>query len=71
MTLCPLTCPLERPDACGVLLETDDQGQFKQMRGNPDHSWSQGYLCGGVSASSAHGWTCHAREGDFASSADW
>ncbi len=46
MTLHPSTCPLDCPDACGVLLETDPAGRFVRLRGNPDHSWSQGHLCG-------------------------
>jgi len=46
MALHPSTCPLDCPDACGVLLETDEQGRFTGLRGNPDHSWSEGHLCG-------------------------
>jgi anaerobic selenocysteine-containing dehydrogenase len=42
----PTTCPLDCPDACGVLVETDDRGQFVRVRGNPAHGWSRGTLCG-------------------------
>ncbi|MBJ75545.1 MAG: hypothetical protein CMJ98_00865 [Planctomycetes bacterium] len=46
MSLHPSTCPLDCPDSCGVLLETDEHGRFTGLRGNPDHSWSEGHLCG-------------------------
>ncbi|MEO2161122.1 MAG: molybdopterin-dependent oxidoreductase, partial [bacterium] len=46
MSLHPSTCPLDCPDACGVLLETDEHGRFTGLRGNPEHSWSEGHLCG-------------------------
>ncbi len=46
MTLHPATCPLDCPDACGVLVETDDAGRFVALRGNPAHTWSRGSLCG-------------------------
>lgn len=39
-------CPLDCPDACGVLVQTDDAGRFQRLRGNPDHSYSRGSLCG-------------------------
>jgi formylmethanofuran dehydrogenase subunit B len=41
-----MTCPLDCPDACGVLVETDEQGTFLGLRGNPEHPWSRGSLCG-------------------------
>ncbi len=40
------TCPLDCPDACGVLVRADDAGRFEGLRGDPDHSWSRGVLCG-------------------------
>jgi anaerobic selenocysteine-containing dehydrogenase len=40
------TCPLDCPDACGVLVEADDRGRFVRLRGNPAHSASRGTLCG-------------------------
>jgi len=40
------TCPLDCPDACGVLVETDERGRFVGLRGNPAHSASRGTLCG-------------------------
>jgi anaerobic selenocysteine-containing dehydrogenase len=39
-------CPLDCADACGVLVETDETGAFRALRGNPAHSWSRGHLCG-------------------------
>ena len=46
MTRHAMTCPLDCPDACGVLVETDEQGGFLGLRGNPEHPWSRGSLCG-------------------------
>ncbi len=46
MPLHPTCCPLDCPDACGALIETDDHGQFLRLRGNPEHPWSRGHLCG-------------------------
>ncbi len=40
------TCPLDCPDACGVLVETDAQGALASLRGDPAHPWSRGVLCG-------------------------
>ena len=40
------TCPLDCPDACGVLVETDADGAFESLRGDPLHPWSRGVLCG-------------------------
>ncbi len=45
-TLHPTTCPLDCPDACGVLVERDADGRFVRLRGNPAHTWSDGQLCG-------------------------
>ncbi len=46
MPTTPATCPLDCPDACGVLVETDAQGRFERVRGDPGHPWSRGTLCG-------------------------
>ncbi len=46
MPLSPSTCPLDCPDACGVLVETDDAGRFVRVKGNPAHPYSNGALCG-------------------------
>ncbi len=46
MALTPSTCPLDCPDACGVLVETDADGRFVRVRGNPEHPYSRGALCG-------------------------
>ncbi len=40
------TCPLDCPDACGIVIETDAEGRFAALRGNPLHPWSRGVLCG-------------------------
>ncbi|MBI5435133.1 MAG: molybdopterin-dependent oxidoreductase [Planctomycetes bacterium] len=45
MALTPSTCPLDCPDACGVLVESDERGNFVGMKGNPAHGWSRGVLC--------------------------
>lgn len=50
MPLHPSACPLDCPDACGALLETDAEGRFVRLRGNPAHSWSQGTLCSKTAA---------------------
>jgi anaerobic selenocysteine-containing dehydrogenase len=39
------TCPLDCPDACGVLVESDAAGQFLSLRGEREHGWSRGSLC--------------------------
>jgi len=40
------TCPLDCPDACGIVVETDAEGHFAALRGDPRHPWSRGVLCG-------------------------
>lgn len=40
------TCPLDCADACGVLIESTDDGRFVSLRGNPEHPYSRGVLCG-------------------------
>lgn len=45
MPLTASTCPLDCPDACGVLVETDERGRFVRLKGNPAHAWSRGVLC--------------------------
>lgn len=45
MALHPTTCPLDCPDACGVLVETDERGALVRLRGNPEHGYSRGVLC--------------------------
>lgn len=46
MPITPITCPLDCPDACGVVVESDAHGRFVGLRGNPEHGYSQGHLCG-------------------------
>jgi anaerobic selenocysteine-containing dehydrogenase len=45
-TLHATTCPLDCPDACGVLAEVGADGALMRLRGNPAHSYSGGVLCG-------------------------
>lgn len=45
MRVTPTTCPLDCPDACGVLVRSDERGQFVELRGNPAHGYSRGALC--------------------------
>src|SRR5262249_22282344 len=40
-------CPLDCPDACGVLVEIED-GRATKLRGNPAHPVTRGFLCGKV-----------------------
>ena len=42
----PTTCPLDCPDACGVLAHVAEDGRLVRLSGNPAHSWSRGVLCG-------------------------
>lgn len=49
MPLHPTACPLDCPDACGVLVETDAAGELVRVRGNPAHPYSRGALCGKTS----------------------
>jgi anaerobic selenocysteine-containing dehydrogenase len=41
----PVTCPLDCADACGMRVETDADGAFVALRGNPAHGYSRGTLC--------------------------
>ncbi len=41
-------CPLDCPDACGMLVTVRD-GVAVRVRGNPDHPFTRGFLCGKVS----------------------
>lgn len=45
MPLHTTACPLDCPDACGVLVETDERGALIRLRGNPEHPYSRGVLC--------------------------
>jgi anaerobic selenocysteine-containing dehydrogenase len=40
------TCPLDCPDACALLIETDASGRLQRLRGDPDHPYTRGFLCG-------------------------
>ena len=44
------TCPLDCPDACGVLVSSDESGAFVGLRGNPAHGYSRGHLCSKTAA---------------------
>lgn len=45
MSVTRATCPLDCPDACGVLVHSDAEGRFEKLTGNPEHGWSGGQLC--------------------------
>ena len=38
------TCPFDCPDACGLLVDVEDD-RVQKVRGDPDHPYSQGTLC--------------------------
>ncbi len=38
------TCPYDCPDACGLLVESQD-GRVTSVRGDPEHAYSHGALC--------------------------
>src|SRR5580704_13434256 len=40
-------CALDCPDCCSLLINVDD-GKGTQLRGNPNHPVTQGFLCGKV-----------------------
>src|SRR5262249_15475960 len=40
-------CPHDCPDACAILVDVND-GQATQVRGNPDHPPTAGFLCSKV-----------------------
>ena len=42
-------CPLDCPDTCGVRVVRDAEGGLARIRGNGDHAWSRGSLCGKTS----------------------
>ncbi len=44
------TCPLDCPDACGMLVETDAEGALVGLTGNPAHGYSRGVLCAKTAA---------------------
>lgn len=42
------TCALDCPDACSVLVTVDGEGRATRLRGNPEHEFTQGFLCAKV-----------------------
>ena len=40
-------CALDCPDCCSLLINIDD-GKGSQLRGNPNHPVTRGFLCGKV-----------------------
>lgn|GEM_PF-773139 len=40
------TCPFDCPDSCGMAVELDGASGVKRIRGDRDHQWSRGSLCG-------------------------
>jgi anaerobic selenocysteine-containing dehydrogenase len=49
MPLHSTTCPLDCPDACGVLAETGGDGGLVRLHGDPAHPYTRGFLCGKTS----------------------
>ncbi len=43
-----LVCPHDCPDTCSMLVDVED-GRAKNLRGNPEHPFTQGFLCHKVS----------------------
>jgi anaerobic selenocysteine-containing dehydrogenase len=41
-------CALDCPDACGLLINVDEQGLGSKLRGDPEHPVTRGFLCGKV-----------------------
>ena len=41
-------CPLDCPDTCAWQIEVDDGGKAVALRGDPDHPFTRGALCGKV-----------------------
>jgi len=39
-------CPLDCPETCGALVERAPDGGLARLRGNREHPWSAGSLCG-------------------------
>ncbi len=39
-------CPFDCPDACGMAVEVDRDGAVTRVRGEREHQWSRGSLCG-------------------------
>src|SRR5204862_1837820 len=42
-------CPHDCPDTCSMLVTVDDDGRAIRMAGDPDHPFTQGFLCTKVS----------------------
>ncbi|MBF0589113.1 MAG: molybdopterin-dependent oxidoreductase [Magnetococcales bacterium] len=40
-----VTCPLDCPGACALVVETNQKGQLERIRGNPEHPFTQGLIC--------------------------
>ncbi|MDF1836520.1 MAG: molybdopterin-dependent oxidoreductase [Planctomycetota bacterium] len=38
-------CFFDCPDACGMWVESDEQGQLVSIKGQAEHAWSKGTLC--------------------------
>ncbi|MBF0175722.1 MAG: molybdopterin-dependent oxidoreductase [Magnetococcales bacterium] len=43
------TCPLDCPGACALRVQIDAKGRLLSIRGNPDHPFTRGVICGKVS----------------------
>ena len=45
MTIIRAVCPHDCPDTCSMLVTVDDNGRAVGMAGDPDHPFTQGFLC--------------------------
>ncbi|MEO5367829.1 MAG: molybdopterin-dependent oxidoreductase [Magnetococcus sp. WYHC-3] len=44
----PTTCPLDCPGACALIASCDPQGRLLELRGDPQHPFTRGVICGKV-----------------------
>ncbi|MGL6073282.1 MAG: molybdopterin-dependent oxidoreductase, partial [Fimbriiglobus sp.] len=42
-------CPHDCPDTCGFVTKVDETGRAVSLKGNPEHPFTQGFLCTKVS----------------------
>ncbi|MCC6443843.1 MAG: molybdopterin oxidoreductase family protein [Armatimonadetes bacterium] len=48
MTWKRTVCPHDCPDACGILARVDEGGKVVEIKGDPEHPFTRGGLCGKV-----------------------
>ncbi|VTR98643.1 molybdopterin-containing oxidoreductase family protein [Tuwongella immobilis] len=45
LTTVRAACPHDCPDTCAMLVSVNDDGQAVQLRGDPEHPYTRGFLC--------------------------